>query len=62
MILIMERLTSAVQRLVPRPLTAVMMASSLLGSRLVSVKPMGNGQEMHQFANVRKLVCVSLQL
>ncbi len=56
MILTMVMLTSAKQRLVPKPLTAAMMVFSSLESRLVSVRPMGNGLEMHQSANVSTLL------
>ncbi len=57
-ILIMEMLTSAVQRLVPRQLTAVMMVSPSLEMKSVSVRPMGNGQEKHQSANVSDLLLI----
>ncbi len=54
-ILIMEMLTSTVQRLVPRQLTAVTMVSPSLEMKSVSVRPMGNGQEKHQSVNVRNI-------
>ncbi len=58
MILIMEMLTSAVQRLVPRQLTAATTVSSSLEKRRVCVRPMGNGQEMRQSANVSGLLVI----
>ncbi len=54
--LIMEMLTSAVQYSSPSLPTAVTQGSSWWGLRLVSVKPTGNGLEMHQPANVSLFV------
>ncbi len=56
MILIMEVLTSVVPRMGPQQLTAVTMVTTWLEMRLVSAYTMGNGVDMHQFANV-SFVC-----
>ncbi len=52
MILIMEKLTSAVQEFSPRQLTAVTMVTTWLDQRHASAYTMGNGVEIHQSANV----------
>ncbi len=53
MILILEMLTSAIQRLVPRQLTAATMVSPSLEIKSVSVRPVENGLEMHQSVNLQ---------
>ncbi len=59
MILKTERLTSPLQYSSPGLLTAATQGSSWWELRLVSVKPMGNGPEKHQLANVSLFVLVT---
>ncbi len=56
MILIMERLTSAVQQLGPRQLTSVTLVTTSLEIGHVSAYTVGNGVDMHQSANVSNYV------
>ncbi len=52
MSLIMEMLTSVVQCMNPKQLTAVTMVTTWLEKRLVPAYTMGNGVDMHLSANV----------